>query len=255
MKRWTAILCLLALCLSLCACGQTAQPAQAEPTPEPTPQAPSKGDLMYDKYGSIIDKLEAGDFDGALEEISAMKPEPKITTVTITPENFYDYYELEMYDSSNIQRDAGGRITYFYPSWDYYFVLKDEYRGRLLAEGSGVEVGLTGEASIRRLTIDWEKGSYAFGEEPEDEIREKIIAYYNRSNPYFPVSPDISVTASGTEILYNLGHELLYVWIPNQYPGEWYGTIDPWNTEQVLYGGILTNVQIVRAEGTLLLSD
>ena len=253
MKRWTAILCLLALCLSLCACGQTAQPAQAEPTPEPTPQAPSKGDLMYDKYGSIIDKLEAGDFDGALEEISAMKPAPKITTVAITPENFYDYYELEMNDCSYITRDASGRITDFDPIWLYRFVLKDEYRGRLLAEGSGVEVGLTGEASIRRLTLDWEKGSFAFGEEPEDAIRDKIIAGFT---PEFPVSSDISVTASGTEILYIPEHELLSCWIPNnQYPGEWYGRIEPWNTEQVMYGGILTNVQIVRAEGTLLLSE
>ncbi len=251
MKKLTALVCILAIALSFCACGQAAQPA--EPTPEPTP---SLGDQMYEKYGSIIDKLEAEEYQAAIDEISAMLPEPEITEVTITPENFWDYYELVTNDLPYIDKDATGKITECQPAWQYYLVLKQEYQNRLVSEGSGVEIGFTGETSMRRLTLDWESGTYTLGEEATDEIRDQIISDYNRifywNNPY---DGSISETATGAESI-RLPVEQSCIGLAWHYTvnGWYYDSIYPDN-EQELYGGKLVNVQIVRAEGTLVFEN
>ena len=70
---------------------------------------PSIGDQMYEKYKSIIDKLEGENYDGAIEEIQAMKPAPTVQEVEITADNFFDYYDI-VYDENNIERDSDGNI-------------------------------------------------------------------------------------------------------------------------------------------------
>lgn len=80
----------------------------------------SVGDQMYEKYGTIIDALEEENFDAAIQEISQMKKEKLIaeagdindyiTTVTLTNDNFYDYFELKkepVYNSfGELQEDS-----------------------------------------------------------------------------------------------------------------------------------------------------
>lgn len=93
MKRLISVILAGVLALSLCGCGAAAKP--------------SVGDQMYEKYGSIIDKLEAGEYEKVIEEVTAMMPVPEEQTVTITLDNFSDYYELR-YDVPQVNRDSQG---------------------------------------------------------------------------------------------------------------------------------------------------
>ncbi|MBR0160592.1 MAG: hypothetical protein IJQ02_04830 [Oscillospiraceae bacterium] len=74
MKKTITVFLLIAMVLTLCACGQSGQKTAAPevtPTPEPTP---SVGDEMYSKYGDIIDALEDENYDDAISMIGSMKP-------------------------------------------------------------------------------------------------------------------------------------------------------------------------------------
>ena len=84
MKKYIAFLITIIMAVSIISCG-----GNNNKEPEP-----SIGDQMYEKYKSIIDKLEGENYDGAIEEIQAMKPAPAVQEVEITPENFFDYYDI-----------------------------------------------------------------------------------------------------------------------------------------------------------------
>ena len=135
MKKIIAVLLLIAFSFSLCACGTATVtavheqavveevPAEVAPTPEP---APSRGDLLYEKYSDVLDALEAEDYDSAMDSIAAMKPvptPPPVTAVDITLDNYLDYFEIATKDYD--QNDAYGNL--YYRNREYYLELKDRY--------------------------------------------------------------------------------------------------------------------------------
>ena len=122
MKKTVAAALLLALAFTLCACGSAA------------PAAPSIGDQMYEKYGSIIDKLEAGEYEKVIEEVTGMMPVPENKVVTITKDNFADFYELA-YDVNQINKDSAGNVlSMWYSGSSFYYNLKEEYRDKLVSD-------------------------------------------------------------------------------------------------------------------------
>ncbi len=250
MKKCLMFILLFALCLSLIACGQSAQPVQEEPSP--AQPEPSKGDLMYEKYSSIIDKLESEDYQAAIDEISAMLPEPEITEVTITPENFYEYYELVPMDPY-ITKDAGGKILEIWPEFAQQFILKTEYRDRLIYEGSNVEIGVTADYSMRAVTVDWNTGEVLLGEEDFPDIKAAIIAEYAKYGSSMEES--LSTTVNGVDSLYvQVGGIGGSCYTKNEY-GWGPGLFDQNYNGQDMYAAKLVNIQIVRAEGTLLFNN
>ena len=118
MKRTVACMLLLSLCLGLCACGAAAP--DPTPTPEPTP---NPAELLCEKYAPVIDALEAGDYDGAIAAVTAMKPVPPVTEVQITLDNLWDYFEIREVPIE--QTDAHGNLVYLWI--DYLLTLKDGY--------------------------------------------------------------------------------------------------------------------------------
>lgn len=252
MKKIVTFLCLLALCLSLCACGQSAQPVQEEPSPaqlEPAQLEPSKGDLMYEKYGSIIDNLESEDYQAAIDEIRAMLPEPEIIEVSITPENFYDYYELVDIEPY-ISKDANGKVLEVWPYLDMQFILKSEYQDRLINEGSKVEIGVTADYSLRTISVDWNTGEWSFGEEDLPDIMAAIIADYA---PYdTSIEEGLSATVEGVDsFMLQAGGLASICYTKGEY-GWTQGVFDQYYNGQDMYAAKMVNIQIVRAEGTLL---
>lgn len=259
MKRLFAVILILAMALSLCACGET---------------EPSMGDQMYEKYGALIDKLEAGDFEGAADSVFAMMPEgekyssvvgklkaedyegiiaeitemmpvPPETVVEITPENFWDYYEIA-YEKPYTEKDAQGNITRMYPSNYCYFALKAPY-SNIDFDRSSVEIGVIGDCKVRKIkNIDWTNGSYTLGNEYYEDIAQAIIAQYIDDTKL-----SISTTATGA----------LNIWFENGTPyGCWHKDAWGWTSDQItpeddfdMYVCDIDNVEIVRAEGTLVL--
>lgn len=124
MKKIVTVLLVTALSFSLFACAAPAPaPAEAAPTAEP---APSKGDLLYEKYSDILDALEKEDYDTVIKAVVAMKPVPTpvpVTSVDITMDNYLDYFDIVT--STYDQNDAYGKLSY--RNRNIMLQLKDQY--------------------------------------------------------------------------------------------------------------------------------
>ena len=131
MKKLIAIALILAAVFALCACGQPVTVEkevvkEVEKTVE-VPVVPEE----YKKYQSLIDALEAGDFDSATEIFEGLKPVPEVPPmkeVTITKDNFLDYFEYQQFPTTNLDfmRTSAGQITAVIAQSGFY--LKEGYR-------------------------------------------------------------------------------------------------------------------------------
>jgi len=116
MKKALSLLLALILCLSLCACGDQEK---------------------YQKYDALIDYIEAGDTENAVNEVLSLigqngpeeteAPEVATTTVEITMDNWQEYFELVL--SALVGRNAFDEIDNAYSQWR--ISLKEEYRDSL----------------------------------------------------------------------------------------------------------------------------
>ena len=125
MKKTLSLFLVLVMVLSLCACGQTSTQSPA-PTSE-APQEPSYEEQMYKKYESIISSLEAEDYDGVIEAVTAMKSisnPPPSTVVQITMDNYLDYFDLTK-TVTHVEKDAYGNP--FWMDRELALQLKEEY--------------------------------------------------------------------------------------------------------------------------------
>ena len=82
MKKLTAFILLIALVCSLCVFA----PSAAALTEEE--------EALYTKYADLIALLEAEDFNAALETVTSMMPATEFEEITLTAENFFDYFEI-----------------------------------------------------------------------------------------------------------------------------------------------------------------
>ena len=239
MKKYKVFLTAIIMAVSMISCG-------GGNNQEPVS---SIGDQMYEKYKSIIDKLEGENYDGAIEEIQAMKPAPVIQEVEITADNFFDYYETVFWEDQ-IERDAEGKISSIrICSYWFDFELKNEY---LLdtEQDNAVEIGVTCDYDLKKIEdVNPETGEIVYGDEVFDEIKDEILELNKgRANEDSVV---LSVTCKGNQKI-NC-HESPGVcggrWIRNEDYWEWSSEITPDD-----YGGYVfvpKDIQIIRAEGTL----
>ena len=240
MKKTISVILLLALAFTLCACGSAA------------PAAPSVGDQMYEKYGSIIDKLEAGEYEKVIEEVTAMMPVAENQVVHITKDNFNDYYEVA-YDVNQINKDSAGNIlSMWYSGSSFFYRLKEEYREKLVSDESMVEAGMTADLVLKKVeSIDWEAGTVKLSDATYDSIAKEILTTFR------DMGTSISVTKSGNLALYGGESNLLnYGGFAKRNDG--WGNY--WGSGQLEKNGNAEyyvfapeNIQIVRAEGTLTL--
>ena len=152
MKKLIAIALILAAVFALCACGQPEVVEkevvkEVEKTVE-VPVVPEE----YKKYQSLIDALEAGDFDSATEIFEGLKPVPEVPPmkeVNITKDNFFDYFEYQQFPPTNLnfRRDSTGQITGVIAESGFY--LKEGYRiAREKAADCKVEAGVKYQDSL-----------------------------------------------------------------------------------------------------------
>lgn len=105
MKKLFSAVCISAVLLTGCSSG------------------PSKGDQMYEKYGKLIDALEAGNYEESLKAFMEYVPQPETEEVTLTKDNLFDYYELVV--EPHYDKDAHGNIKSM--SEYYKLQLKPEF--------------------------------------------------------------------------------------------------------------------------------
>ncbi len=243
MKKTLAILLILALACSLCACGAGAPAALSEP---------SIGDQMYEKYATIIDGLEAGDFEAALEEIYAMIPEPEETVVEITPENFYDYYEI-FYPEKMVEKDAQGNSISVWPGQSFYFQLKEEYRDKLVPDASQVEVGVICDSVLRKVEdVDWDTGNPKLSEETFEDLKSKVFENWT-DKPNLDFSQTYSGNYSlgaGDSGIFGYGAFFLD---KNAYGSWWSSGRLMKESSDTYYVFAPENIEIVRADGSITL--
>lgn len=163
MKRAVLVLLILSLCLALCACGEPQvieKEVEVEKIVEVIPDE-------YEQFRDIVDALVREDYDSAQALIEAMKPEPEkppIVEVSITTENFFDYFEYVHQPSFSVyeKADSGGTISSItiYPA----FVLKE---GFSLAEENlndcSVKAGVKYPVKVyhsRNFTVDLANHSF-----------------------------------------------------------------------------------------------
>ena len=248
MKKVIATILILSLTLPLCACGASA----SEPTPEPTP---NPAEVLYEKYAGIIDALEAEDYDGAIAQISEMKPAPEIIEVTITPENILDYFDFEE-GSDVLERDAEGNITSFWKSWSYGFRLKKEYQDKVLSDQSrALEVGITGHYTFRHVeSMDMKTGERVLSVETNDELFEQFKKNYAQAHP--EEGTELSASNSSTNIVYLSisGSAINQVWAKdNTWYGGWKSMFNfPADNGIDMFQVVLKDFEIVRADGLLV---
>lgn len=209
---------------------------------------PSVAEQMYEKYRTIITKLEGENYDGAIEEIEAMKPALVVQEVEITPDNFYDYYDI-VYKENYIERDSDGKITSISKRHDNFsFILKDKFTLDT-NEDNTIVVGVTGDYDLKKIeNIDFETGEITLGDEVFDEIEAEII---ENTEWLGDCSTHISVTYEGTKeiIFYNTLGAVDGRWINEEYGWTPFYEFTPTDFEGYVF--VPSNIQISRAEGTL----
>ena len=182
MKKAFAAILLFALMLSLVACGTSAVPAAA-----PVEAEPSIGDKMYEKYKTLIDSLEAEDYTAAIQEIAGMMPEPEESTIEITPENFWEYYEVDYLNTNRTKKNAEGDILKIDSTYSFGFRLKEKYETGeyyyILNENSKeIEIGVTADVVLKKIEeIDWQNGKLIIGNENYDDVESEIAQYFSNS--------------------------------------------------------------------------
>ncbi len=250
MKKYIAFILTMIAVISIAGCGSSTNVSSSPNTESSISEAtePSVAEQMYEKYGSIITKLEGENYDGAIEEIEAMKPAPVVQEVDITPDNFYDYYDI-IYRENDISRDSDGRITRIY-KWDneFSFVLKDEYKLDE-NEDNTVLVGVTGDYALKKIEeVDFETGEITLGDEVFDEYKAEIV----ESNKEWANAGTtlLSETCEGTDVI-QCNPSVLVI---ERWNNEGYGWISNLDISPTDYEGYVfapVNIEISRAEGTL----
>ncbi len=239
MKKYIAFLITIIMAVSVISCG-----GSNNKEPEP-----SVGDQMYEKYKSIIDKLEGENYDGAIEEIQAMKPAPTVQEVEITADNFFDYYDI-VYDENNIERDSDGKITEI-KKWDnnFRFILKDKY-SLDPDKDNKIVIGVTGDYDLKKIEeVDFQTGEITLGEDAFDEYKDEIIE--SAKGWTDEDSTTLSVSCEGSmELSFNNTPKVSGArWKKDEDRWRQYYEITPDDYEGYVF--VPVDIQITRAEGTL----
>lgn len=247
MKKHLVLFLAVIMAVSIISCGGTSKEPEKEPEP-------SVGDQMYEKYRTIIDKLEGENYDGAIEEIQAMKPAPVVLDMEITPDNFFDYYEI-VYLENEFERNADGKIISI-KRYDYLFdfKLKDEYQLDPEQDNT-VEIGVTCEYDLKKIEeVDFETGEIILSNETYDELEDNLCS--NNDSWTNDGMASLSATCKGSDIIKCRNSPTIVSPLWHE-PGTGPNGMGPYSfmgitpEDQEGYVFVPTDIQIIRAEGTL----
>ena len=161
MKRILALVLLLATVCSLCVFAPTASALSEEET-----------DALCEKYAPVLDALEAGDFDAALDAVEEMKPPVEYEAVEITTENFLDYFEIQQMDP-RIERYADGSIKRVWPG-SAGVAMKEGIAERVNWKDSKLKVSVKGKYTLYRAKIDFETGEITLGDKMDSKTKKEF---------------------------------------------------------------------------------
>lgn len=162
MKKAVIVLLILSLCVGLCACGE---PQVIEKEVEKIVEViPDK----YEQFKDVVEALANEEYAKAHELITAMEPEPEvppIKEVTITTENFLDYFEYKEFPENNThpEKDSAGNLNAVWGISGYY--LKDGFSlAKEEVNACSVEIGVKYNYLLfsrgKGITFDLENHTY-----------------------------------------------------------------------------------------------
>lgn len=175
MKKLLSLLLALVLCLSLCACGGSAELEK------------------YQKYETLINYLEAEEYENAYYELLRLsqgaqgtqgteQEEKELVTVDITLDNWQEYFEIRPYEECfyNDFGDLTGQNN------GYAFYLKSEHLSRLAEAGpqlpdGSVDVSFKVGLMVEYREYDQETKTFVEGGKiystEEEELVVKVYDY------------------------------------------------------------------------------
>lgn len=255
MKKWIALLLAAVLCLSLAACGNGSELEK------------------YEKYETLINYMEAEDYESALaemirisgyadetednepedgepEDTQPTEAEPVEQTIEITLDNWQEYFEINQYLSVSYVANAFGEPTG--SSLELFTILepKEAYSYHT------VDVAMEYNVDYRTSDILYNLDDFSFEltdciSHPDATVSESAFKQQVTSSMsiFFPMSRDqiVNGKVEKNTVIYTAGES---------YPPSFAALIDEQTIEQNEDGtGYLrlcpTNIQITRIEGTL----
>lgn len=139
---------------------------------------------MYEKYGELIDALEAEDYEKAADYISSLMPEPEVEEVALTIDNWSDYFYI--YRENSFEKDAYG--TNLTENSNYYIAPKPEYENAVLDNViAGFEYNMQ---CYQVVNLDKEEGTYDTA--PVDDSRLINDTYISSSTGQFSKSSEVN---------------------------------------------------------------
>ena len=243
MRKFVSLCLLIALVCSLCATGVSASALSSEE--------------LLEKYGALIDAIEADDYDAAAdafdlffaapadeEEEDEEEEEAGVETIELNADNFLDYYEWVYLKDGYVERNSSGKIKSL-SAGRYAFVLKDEYKDRYSYESSEITVGVIAKlSSIYRAKINWETGAIKRGDKVSKDMKKAI----KKDCSYATAKLDTQVT--GYDSIYVCHAHLFYLYSSSGYKwwfcdysaeagGKTKYYIDTWKADVVNVSGTL----------------
>ena len=148
---------LCAAMVTACGSSQAAGPADGAAASGTEDPAGEEGAVdLAEKYSEIITYLENEEYDEAIEAINAMRPEPETETLSITLDNWQEYFSFV--DDYRYEYDAQGAITE--TNYHIFFQLKEEYQDRLVSMNGTVGYEYGDYVPHKVTSIDKENGSF-----------------------------------------------------------------------------------------------
>ena len=158
-RKYGKLIMMLICAAMVTACGssQTAGPADGAAASGTEDPAGEEGTVdLAEKYSEIITHLENEEYDEAIEAINAMRPEPETETISITLDNWQEYFSFV--DDYRYEYDAQGAISE--TNYLILFQLKEEYQDRLVSMNGTVGYEYGDYVPHKVTSIDKENGSF-----------------------------------------------------------------------------------------------
>lgn len=232
MKRILSLILLLATVCSLCVFAPSAAALSGE-----------EAEALCEKYAPIIDALEAGDYSAALDAVWEMKPPVEYEAVEITPENFFDYFEIQQAEPE-IYRYADGSIKRIWPG-SLVIVMKEDVQKRVNWTDSKLKATVKGKYTLYRAKVDFETGEITLG----DKMDSKTKKEFKKQASWFDLN--FSRDVEGVFSRWHIGDGFCY-----KEPKYKYWTIgyaEP-GVKTKYYQPVASDIEVSKASGTLYLA-
>ena len=113
------------------------------------------------KYPDIEEKLTSGDYEGAIQLIIDMMPEPETEEIELTLDNWNEYYTIE--EEKQFEKKADGSIKDM--SISYCLKLKPEYEEKYYHSENPINIGIEIEWNTYSVSsVDKNTGEYTLSD-------------------------------------------------------------------------------------------